>query len=266
MLLLRGMRWWVLCRDLQLRVGLLEALRLYVVSSFFAAATPARLGDLVKAFCVRSRRSRDGLAAAVTSVVCDRLLDLGPVLIVGLGAMELLPGWRHGGFIASSLAAVVFLVCTSWSPLARRLVATPLGLVLRRFGARSAVDLPFPSSPAILGSHLLSAAAMAAFGAQTVVLARGLGIQGTSAWALVVLTALGAIAGSLPVSFLGIGTRDAVFAAAAESLHQSPQTMLGLSLLLLALYALNAAIGGLLWIVGPSIEGLPKFDSRAADA
>jgi len=91
MLLVRAVRWRLLCGGLGLRVGLREALRIYLVGTFAAAATPGRVGDIVKAYYVRDRRPEGGLAAGIASVVYDRLLDLGQICALALGAVVLLP-------------------------------------------------------------------------------------------------------------------------------------------------------------------------------
>jgi uncharacterized membrane protein YbhN (UPF0104 family) len=257
-LLLRSLRWWLLCRGLQINLSLTEALRIYLVGAFVGTATPGRVGDIVKAYYVRDRRPAGGLTSGIATVVYDRLLDLGQIGALALGAISVLP-WVDDpwGPVLVVLALVAFSLATAWGPTRRGLLAAPLGWALQRFpGSDGVAPEALPAAP-MIGAQALSLAALACFAGETIVLARGLGIDGPTWWQLAVLAAVGALMGLLPITIFGVGTRDALFVAAAPLLGTRPEAMLTLSLLWLPLYALNGALGWVAWLLSPPRERQP---------
>ena len=257
-LLLRALRWWLLCRGLQINLTLVEALRIYLVGAFVGTATPGRVGDIVKAYYVRDRRPEGGLTSGIATVVYDRLLDLGQIGALALGAVTVLP-WVDDtwGPVLVVVALAVFVLATSWGPTRRGLLAAPLGWALKRFpGSDGVAPEALPAAP-MIGAQILSMAALACFAGETIVLARGLGIDGPSSWQLAVLAAGGALMGLLPITIFGVGTRDALFVAAAPVLGTRPEAMLTLSLLWLPLYALNGVLGWAAWLLSPPRERQP---------
>lgn len=257
-LLLRALRWWLLCRGLQIDVTLVEALRIYLVGTFVGTATPGRVGDIVKAYYVRDRRAEGGLTAGIATVVYDRLLDLGQISALALGAVTVLPWFEDAwGPVLAVVALATFFLATAWGPTRRGLLAAPLGWALKRFpGSDGVAPEALPAAP-MIGAQILSMAALACFAGETMVLARGLGIDGPSLWQLAVLAAAGALMGLLPITIFGVGTREALFVAAAPILGTRPEAMLTLSLLWLPLYALNGVLGWAAWLLSPPRERQP---------
>lgn len=256
-LLLRSLRWRILCGSLGIHLSVGEAVRLYLLGTFFASITPGRVGDLVKAYYVRDRRPEAGLAAGIATVVYDRLLDLGQVGILGLGAIVVLP-WVPAsvGPPLVLLALTGFIIGTAWRPTREGLIARPLNWALRRLPGADGSSPPSPSAANVLAAQALTSASLIGFAGVTVVLARGLSIN-TPVWSLAVLSALGALVGLLPITILGIGTRDALYVAAAPFLGASREAMLGLSLLLLAMYVLNSITGWTAWFLSPPRDRRP---------
>lgn len=256
-LVLRSLRWRILCSGLDIDVPAAEAVRLYLVGTFVASITPGRIGDLVKAYYVRDRRPEGGLAAGIATVVYDRFLDLGQICALALGAVVVVP-WVPADFGPPlvALAVIGFVVGTVWRPTREGLLARPLYWALRRLPGSRDVQLPTPPASKVLVAQLLTAASIVGFAGASVVLARGISI-GASAWSLAVLSALGALVGLMPITVLGIGTRDALYVAAAPLLGESSEAMLGLSLLLLAMYVLNSMTGWVAWFLSPPRDRLP---------
>ena len=158
------------------------------------------------------------------------------------------------GPVLVGVALAAFFIATSWGPTRRGLLAAPLGWALKRFpGSDGVTPEALPAAP-MIGAQILSMAALACFTGETIVLARGLGIDGPSLWQLSVLAAVGALMGLLPITIFGVGTRDALFVAAAPVLGTRPEAMLTLSLLWLPLYALNGVLGWAAWLLSPPRE------------
>jgi hypothetical protein len=236
----------------------MEALRIYLVGAFVGTATPGRVGDIVKAYYVRGRKPTGGLTSGIATVVYDRLLDLGQIGALALGAITILP-WVDDmwGPVLVAVAMIAFLLATAWGPTRRGLLAAPLGWALQRFpGSDGVAPEALPAAP-MVGAQALSIAALGCFAGETIVLARGLGIDGPTWWQLAVLAAVGALMGLIPITIFGVGTRDALFVAAAPLLGTRPEAMLTLSLLWLPLYALNGVLGWIAWLLSPPRERQP---------
>jgi uncharacterized membrane protein YbhN (UPF0104 family) len=256
-LILRSLRWRILCAGLGIELPLREAIRLYLVGTFVASVTPGRIGDLVKAYYVRDRRDEGGLAAGIATVAYDRFLDLGQLSALALGAIVVLPRVPAGaGPLLAGLGLAGFVAGTVWRPTREGLLARPLYWALRRLPGADDVDLPAPSAGSVLAAQALTTASLASFAGAGVVLARGLSIT-ASAWSLAVVSAVGALVGLMPITVLGIGTRDALYVAAAPFLGETKEAMLGLSLLLLALYVLNSVTGWTAWFLSPPRDRQP---------
>jgi uncharacterized membrane protein YbhN (UPF0104 family) len=256
-LLLRSLRWRILCNGLDIDVSATEAIRLYLLATFVASVTPGRIGDLVKAYYVRDKRAEGGFAAGIATVVYDRFLDLGQIGALALGAVVVLP-WvpRAFGPLLVAVAFAAFVLGTVWRPTREGLLARPLYWALRRLPGAGNVTLQAPPASKMLLAQALTTISIAGFAGAVVVLARGLSI-GVPAWSLAILSALGALIGLLPITVLGIGTRDALYVAAAPLLHESREAMLSLSLLLLSMYVLNSVTGWAAWFLSPPRERQP---------
>jgi len=256
-LILRSLRWRILCAGLGIRIPLGEAIRLYLLSTFVASITPGRIGDLAKAYYVRDRRAEGGLAAGIATVVYDRFLDLGQIGALALGAVVVLP-WvppRAGPWLVF-LGVTAFVVGTVWRPTREGLLARPLYWALRRLPGSRDVQLPVPPAGNVLAAQALTTASLVGFAGVSVVLARGLSIS-ASAWSISVLSALGALIGLVPITVLGIGTRDALYVTAAPFLGESKEALLALSLSLLAMYVLNTVTGWAAWFLSPPQDRQP---------
>ncbi len=256
-LLLRSLRWRVLCSGLDIDLSWREATRLYLLGSFVAAITPGRVGDLVKAYYVRDRRAEGGLTAGIATVVYDRLLDLGQISALALGAVVAVPRVPDGvGPLLVALGVSGFVIGTVWRPTREGLMARPLNWALRRLPGADGVAPPPPPAGNVMVAQALTTASLVGFVAVNVALAKGLSIE-LSVWPLAVLSAAGALVGLLPITVLGIGTRDALYVAAAPFLGVTPEAMLGLSLLLLSMYVLNSVTGWTAWFLSPPRDRRP---------
>jgi hypothetical protein len=256
-LLLRSLRWRILCGGLDIHLPVGEAVRLYLLATFVASITPGRIGDLVKAYYVRDRRAEGGLAAGIATVVYDRFLDLGQICALALGAVVIVPHVPPlAGPLLAALGLTGFVIGTVWRPTREGLLARPLYWALRRLPGAGDVALPAPPAGNVLAAQALTAASIVGFAGVSVVLARGLSIN-ASAWSLAVLAALGALVGLAPITVLGIGTREALYVAAAPFLGETREAMLGLSLLLLAMYVLNSVTGWAAWFLSPPRDRQP---------
>ena len=82
-------RWWLVLRIQEIRVSLWEAVRLTFLGQFFNHVVPGTVGgDLVKAYYAAKHTPRK--AAALMSVVVDRVLGLAELTLIGAVALATL--------------------------------------------------------------------------------------------------------------------------------------------------------------------------------
>jgi uncharacterized membrane protein YbhN (UPF0104 family) len=256
-LLLRAWRWRILCDGLDIHLPMGDAIRLYLLGTFVASITAGRVGDLAKAYYLRDRRPEAGLAAGIATVAYDRFLDFGQISALALGAIVVLP-WvpANIGPLLVLLGLTGFIIGTVWRPTREGLMARPLNWALRRLPGADGLTPPVPPAANVLWAQVLTLVSLISLAGASVVLARGLSIT-TPTWSLTVLSALGALVSLMPITILGIGTRDALYVAAAPLLGVSRETMLALSLLILTMYVFKSITGWIAWILSPAQERRP---------
>jgi len=108
------LRWQSILRVQGIKISFLEALDLILIGTFGSAITPAKVGDILRAFYLSRRNQEAKMGKAVFSVVFDRILDLaGIILIVGvtipfvLIGMDGIERWIPAGI---SIGFVLFIV------------------------------------------------------------------------------------------------------------------------------------------------------------
>lgn len=230
----KGLRWNLLIRAYGVREPLADSMRTYAVGILYGMLTPGRLGELWKAQPLARRGVSWG--RAVTACVLDRMLDLASLAVLALGV--LLPRqWSVIAALGMLGAVAVGALLRVWSAAGRRLGPA----LLRRLGQKQ-TDEATPSrpwnAPALAFWTLVfwmlyfwQIACLAA--AADLCLPAPLWIPAV---------ALAAIAAMLPVSILGLGTREAalLFLLAGRA---DPETIVLFSLLYLYIYFGGMAIG-----------------------
>ncbi len=258
-------RWYILLRPLTRDVSYLETLRLVLVAHFFNVFVPGGIaGDVVRGLETR----RQGLVteAAFGSVVTDRLMALVAWVIVG--ALGFVFSWREllgsGIFIYVVItnAIVLVLVVLLYS----RRIGQPLVRLAHR-GGRLGEGL----------GRLLQAlhqyrgwrgTLVESFGMTIVshfcmilsiyVLALGLGAKASFA-SFVLFVPVITIIATLPVTWGGLGLRDAGFVILFPTAGMTQAQALGTSLAFLATVVIAALVGGLvyLWPARSPAESTP---------
>jgi uncharacterized protein (TIRG00374 family) len=260
--IVKAWRWNLLMRQLHLQEPPLGyTISLYMIGIFMGACTPGQTGDFIKAWYLRERGQP--LASAVFSIVLDRLFDFLIMAVLSLvGLITLLAVFppqlqRTIQIMTSGLAVAIALVIPAlmarWTR--ERLLSKAHGLVPLR--ARATVEgwrtqfATLEMNPILLGKLLL-----ATLGSATVtmgrlwLLFRALDIT-IFLPALIGAAALITILQALPISFSGIGVRDAVLIAVLGRYGYTPDRALALSALFLMLNVEHVLIGFLVSLGHP---------------
>ncbi len=248
---IKAWRWNMLMRELDMPPPPLGfSMVLYQIGLFLGGTTPGQSGDFIKAWYLRERGLP--LAPALFSIVLDRLFDFLVMALLALLALvafiDILPGTLRIATVA--FAAVVFF--TTPLLIARRprewLINRMLPLAPKRIRAVitrwrdqfAALSL----RPAPLARLLLASAGSAT---STIVriylLFLALQLDRVPATAIISSTALISILQALPISFSGIGVRDAVLIAVLGYYGYPKELALILSALFLVLNIEHMLIG-----------------------
>jgi uncharacterized protein (TIRG00374 family) len=263
-------RWHVLLKPLTRDVSYLETLRLVFVAHFFNVFLPGGIaGDVVRGLAAR----RPGLAGADAfgSVVTDRLMALVAwIVIAGVG---LAFGWRElvaSGLHTYAAAAGALVLALTAALYSRRIGRRFAGLArlvgrageqlaqlqdsLRGYrGWRGTLASAFAWT---LLSHAFMIASIAA-------LALAIGARAPLV-AFISFVPIIAIVSALPLTWGGLGLRDAGFVLLFPSAGMTRAEALGTSLLFLATILVAAVVGGLVSLLpAPARQAEPSAPEAA---
>ncbi len=250
-------------QQLMPRPGLLgfgEANRLILVASVLNLVLPSKMGDIAKAYFMRDRGHFEGslaLSLVVFEKACDMLSLLlwcvfglvwcvaDPTIYPAKGALF----WIMGAGVVGLLAAGLLLLGSEafaqfFFGLAQRFAPAKLGQkVAKLSGSWKEMHAYFWSSP----GRLARVASMSIFIWFLHLLQIWMFILALRAWvpflANLALSPLGILAGLLPLTFAGVGTRDAALVLFYAPFFNEP-TAAALGILCTARYVLPA-LGGM---------------------
>lgn len=248
---IKAWRWNMLMRELGMQPPTLSfSMVLYQIGLFLGATTPGQSGDFIKAWYLRERGLP--LAPSLFSIVLDRLFDFVVMALLALLGLVAFVGILPGSLrIATVAFAAVVLLATpllmarrprEWLmnrmlPLAPRRIRE---LIVRWRDQFSALNL----RPRPLALLLLASAGSAT---STIIriylLFLALQLDRVAPTAVISSTALISILQALPISFSGIGVRDAVLIAVLGYYGYSKELALILSALFLILNIEHMLIG-----------------------
>ncbi len=248
---IKAWRWNLLMAELGMQPPPLSfAMALYQIGLFLGGTTPGQSGDFIKAWYLRERGLP--LAPSLFSIVLDRLFDFLVMALLALLALvafiDILPGSLQIatiGFAAVVLLATPLLMARrprEWLinrllPIAPRRVRDLIARWRDQFATLSL-------RPGPLAKLLVASAGSAT---STIVriylLFLALQLDRVPATAVISSTALIAILQALPISFSGIGVRDAILIAVLGYYGYPKELALILSALFLILNIEHMIIG-----------------------
>ncbi|HYC36877.1 MAG TPA: lysylphosphatidylglycerol synthase transmembrane domain-containing protein [Usitatibacter sp.] len=250
-LVLGALRWRRICDRLGLSLARGAAIRLVFIGHFFSQALPTAVGgDVVRAWL--TTRETGAVGRSVSSVLCDRALAFGVLLLIA-SAGQLLVGaeLRHPALgplrmvlWAVTLAAVLTLLFGA--ELARPLARFRAGALIRRvlLDVRSVLGPPW-SLAAIIG--VMSLGVQLSILTGVYFLARSLSLPLDLVLCLVMIPPI-LVATLIPVSIGGWGVREGAMVLGLSMVGVSGEGALALSIL----YGLGNLVvsipGGLLWL------------------
>lgn len=254
-IVVKGWRWNLLMHNLGMQAPPIGySMVLYMIGMFVGGATPGQSGDFIKAWYLRERGYP--LAPALFSILLDRLFDfliMAILSLLGLLAfLNIFPPTMQPLILVATIGFAALIIILTPALMARRprnwLLKRMLGLAPRRLRPAlerwrdqfAALDL----SPALLGSLVVATMLSASSTMLRLwLLFRAMEIDGVPLLAFLATMALIAILQALPISFSGVGVRDAILIALLVHYGYTKDQALSLSLLFLILNLEHILIG-----------------------
>ena len=263
---LKAWRWQVLLKMQGIAYRFVDAFLAFMAGVFLGLVTPGRLGEMGKALYLKQDVDLP-LSEGLASVLMDRLFDLYTILVLGSAGLiwfRLLPPWTLAVIIAGTLGALLLPLALLSERLAdsgMRLV-TALPYARRHQSQLAGAIARFQRAlrplltPRLVVPLLLTLVAYALYFVQAKLLAIALGLDIDLPYLAVCLSIAGVIT-LLPISFAGLGTRDAILIALFLPLGVAPEEAVAFSILFfLVSYVAGGIIGGLAWQLRPLKAGL----------
>jgi glycosyltransferase 2 family protein len=212
--LLSAERWRQVLVAMGYRVPLGRALHVVFACWPLSTVTPSRAGDFGRAWLVRDRVP---LREGASSVLAERAIDVHTLLLLGVGCGALAGLWLQAGVLAALMIAewfTVFLIVRKRGALARIGPLQRFGTTIEQLGFGFDALLARPM--ALLHVSIYSGAIRLLTVGALYALLWSVGAH-IPFVALVAPWLLATLAGMLPLTIAGMGTRDATFIALAAS-------------------------------------------------
>lgn len=242
--LIRCWRWHVLVQSAGKDVPLRDAFAACNTSIWLGMATPARLGEFQRGLDL-ARRARCNLAEASALVVFELLLDLGAYAVLAVAGLLMI---RLGGATAAGTAAWLAILVIGFTavvflrvPIALSIRVMPWlgnvpGLAALRAGllahldGRRAVSIALCTVAALLAYAWMMTALIAP-------MRLSLGLREVAT-----LIGLAGVAGAIPVTYFGLGTREVALIGYLGQLGIGKETAVAVSLLFLLAQLVGIAV------------------------
>jgi uncharacterized membrane protein YbhN (UPF0104 family) len=245
-LLLKALRWHRLLRILSIDLAPRTALPEFLASLFYGSVTPGRVGEVMRGEILVRQGYPLGVCAVAT--LFDRVLDLISLILIGL--VLGLPWWT-GHHFGPAATAVILLISTLGLALAATLLPGLGWPLVKRFFPRLT---PFLGAlrdllrlPCLLELVGWTALAAGFYFGTVVAVARALGLT-ASAGQLISAMAAATVVGLIPITFQGLGTREAVLLLALAEAGVEAEQAVSLGLAVFAVFFVTSVSLGLLGI------------------
>ncbi|MGD8243153.1 MAG: lysylphosphatidylglycerol synthase transmembrane domain-containing protein, partial [Desulfobacterales bacterium] len=214
---LRAYRWQGLMARLAIRCSWRQALIFYFTGIFVGLVTPGRLGELAKGVFLK-QYGIASIGRSLPSVLADRILDLLVLMGLALLALPYLDLMPHAGKVSLlmlGLMAVFIALGLKWLTTSSQLsvFAVKIRKRLKTNWSGSLDDFVAGSrtliAPGLWTSLVWTVAGYAVFFIQTTSIGYALGLP-ADFMTIAMVVSISILVGFIPITFAGLGTRDAV--------------------------------------------------------
>lgn len=259
-------KWKLIVKSQKQKLGLLPAIKYWLIGFGFSAITPGRIGDALRAYYLK--KENYSLGKALSTVAIDRLIDIILLFVIAIIAIIYFSAAlgieiMSNLFIALLFIALLALTCLFWNKKLMKLALKPLYRVFvpEKFKEKMQVYFnefyeglsAFQKNKSLFAASILAGLVGWAISFVFVyLLALSVNIN-ISFWYIALLSPVISLLDILPISISGLGTREAAVIFLLSLKGILPEQALAFSLLYFFIgYVLYALAGALLWIKNPT--------------
>lgn len=255
-MLIKSYRWQKILYKQGIAYELKSLFAIYLISFTFGLVSPGRLGDFVKVLYLK----QDGypFSKSVFSSLMDRIYDVVFLLLIGfLSLLAFLSLFRfQAGILLGCLFLIGGLILVIYRQ--RKYLEKALSRVfnekhiawLKNVVSELKLETKQLDRENIILCSMLTIIAWSIAFLQGYMISRSLDIN-ISFITVAACISIAAILNLLPISILGIGTRDAVFISIFAMLSLSSEQAVAFSMLILLFLVFNGILGVLAWWFKP---------------
>lgn len=260
LIIIKSYRWNYLKKKQTINYSFKDSFLMYNTGLFLGILTPGRLGDLSKIFYLKN--DNYSLGKSSVSVILDRLSDLLFLIVFGYLGMFLFFSFFQNFIIILTIIFILIPILMFVS-LKNKLIQIFLKKIFN-----SLIPLKYQKSWQLnfqdfiknlrcykfkeyFSVFLITLLSWLIYYSQMFFLAKSIGITNISPLYLSISVTITAFVILLPISFLGLGTREATLIFLFSLFNISKELSVSFSLLMLSMTLLGALIGSICWFIKP---------------
>ena len=262
-LLIKTLKWKQLVKPFNIELSMKEGISAWLSGFFIGLITPGRVGDLARAFYLKEKMK---IGSALTTVVIDRVLDIFVLMALSvLGVFFIITNFHidgkiiqiiFGTFVLVIIAAIVFFQKKYASALLKPLFNI---FVPEKYKERlkssyqdfyDGITTLKANKGAIAKAAMLSVIAWIITFTNYFVLSLAIGLNVEYFFILMIMPIV-LLVEILPISFSGIGTRDATLILFFAIIGLSANSAVALSLTILIFNYIYSLAGLTVWLKNP---------------
>ncbi|MBU2472740.1 flippase-like domain-containing protein [Patescibacteria group bacterium] len=259
MILIQPIRWNYLKKAQNIDYPLKDSFFIYNTGFFLSTITPGRIGDLIKVLYLK----KDGysIGKSLVSIILDRLADIVFLLIIGyLSIFFFFKDIRKDLFLFTFLGLIILalFIIFQRNGSFKKLINKILGFIIPSKYKKSwhlnyqefINDFKGYKLKNYLVISLITVVVWFFYYSSMFFLAKSIGLEVPLIFFILSVT-LATLATLMPVSILGLGTRDATLLLLFSSLDINPEITISFSTLYLLMLLMSNFIGFLSWLKKP---------------
>jgi len=253
-------RWNYLKKKQNIIYDLKDSFLMYCAGTYIGILTPGRLGELTKIAYLKNNQCSVGKASV--NVLLDRLADLFSLLILScLGMFAFFHFFQNiiwalsFGIISLIILLILFLKTNLIHVLLKKIFDLLIPLKYQKFWQLNFQDFINDFKKYKLKNYLficlITFISWLIYYYQIFFLAKSIGINNISFFYLAIAVTIAAFITLLPISILGIGTRETVLILLLSVFQISQEQIISFSFLILSLSIISGLTGLICWLIKP---------------
>ena len=258
-ILIKSWRWNYLKKNQDINYRLTDSILMYSVAAAIGLLTPGRIGEVSKIAYLKNDRCSTG--QSLVSVVMDRLLDLFFLMFFGYLGIIFFFGFFEKitliySIIIFSIIGLVFIIKKRlYYKLIKRIFAIIIPLKYQKSWQTNFSDflngIKIYNKKVYFYSLFITLLAWLIYYLQIYLFAKSIWLIKVPFLYLAIAVTVSGFISLLPISFLGIGTRETTLMLLLSPLAINPERIILLSELILLDFLVVGVIGVISWIFKP---------------